>query len=118
MTMLILSMTLAKPLSGMFVGYDKALYEMTVRGFMIYSFSFLFAGIAIFGSSFFTALNNGLISALMSFLRTLVFQIAAVLLLPLIWELDGIWISIVVAEFMACTISLLLIAICKKKYKY
>jgi putative MATE family efflux protein len=118
MAMLILSMTLAKPLSGMFVGYDKALYEMTVRGFMIYSFSFLFAGIAIFGSSFFTALNNGLISALMSFLRTLVFQIAAVLLLPLIWELDGIWISIVVAEFMACAISLLLIAICKKKYKY
>jgi Na+-driven multidrug efflux pump len=116
--MLALSISLAKPLSGMFVGYDVFLYEMTVRGFYIYSFSFLFAGVAIFGSSFFTALNNGLISALMSFLRTLVFQIAAVMLLPLVWELDGIWISIVVAEFMACVVTLILLALNKKRYQY
>ncbi len=116
--MLALSEGLSQPLSKMFVGYDEGLYEMTVRGFMIYSFSFLFAGIAIFGSSFFTALNNGLISALMSFLRTLVFQSAAVMLLPLIWDLDGIWVSIVVAELMACALTLLLIALNKKKYKY
>jgi putative MATE family efflux protein len=116
--MLALSISLAKPLSGMFVGYDVFLYEMTVRGFYIYSFSFLFAGVAIFGSSFFTALNNGLISALMSFLRTLVFQIAAVMLLPLVWELDGIWISIVVAEFMACVVTLVLLALNKKRYQY
>ena len=116
--MLALSISLAQPLSGMFVSYDKVLYDMTVRGFYIYSFSFLFAGVAIFGSSFFTALNNGLISALMSFLRTLVFQIAAVMLLPLVWELDGIWISIVVAEFMACVVTLILLALNKKRYQY
>ncbi|MBP3554139.1 MAG: MATE family efflux transporter [Clostridia bacterium] len=116
--MLALSISLAQPLSGMFVSYDKGLYDMTVRGFYIYSFSFLFAGVAIFGSSFFTALNNGLISALMSFLRTLVFQIAAVMLLPLVWELDGIWISIVVAEFMACVVTLILLALNKKRYQY
>lgn len=116
--MLALSISLAKPLSTVFVSYDKVLYDMTVRGFYIYSFSFLFAGVAIFGSSFFTALNNGLISALMSFLRTLVFQIAAVMLLPLVWELDGIWISIVVAEFMACVVTLILLALNKKRYQY
>ena len=116
--MLALSISLAKPLSTVFVSYDKVLYDMTVRGFYIYSFSILFAGVAIFGSSFFTALNNGLISALMSFLRTLVFQIAAVMLLPLVWELDGIWISIVVAEFMACVVTLILLALNKKRYQY
>lgn len=116
--MLALSISLAQPLSTVFVSYDKVLYDMTVRGFYIYSFSFLFAGVAIFGSSFFTALNNGLISALMSFLRTLVFQIAAVMLLPLVWELDGIWISIVVAEFMACVVTLILLALNKKRYQY
>lgn len=116
--MLALSISLAKPLSTVFVSYDKVLYDMTVRGFYIYSFSFLFAGVAIFGSSFFTSLNNGLISALMSFLRTLVFQIAAVMLLPLVWELDGIWISIVVAEFMACVVTLILLALNKKRYQY
>ena len=80
---------------------------MTLRGFVIYSFSFLFAGIAVFGSSFFTALNNGLVSALISFLRTLVFQVAAVLIFPLIWEIDGIWISIVAAELMAAVVTFL-----------
>ena len=84
LVMFILAEVLAKPLSSIFVGYDKELLELTVRGFHIYSFSFLFAGIAIFGSSFFTALNDGAISAIISFLRTLVFQISAVLLFPLI----------------------------------
>lgn len=73
------------PLSTLFVGYDRELFELTQRGFFIFSFSFLFAGLAIFGSSFFTALNNGLVSAIISFLRTLVFQVAAVMLLPIIW---------------------------------
>ena len=78
---------LAHPLASMFVGYDLELFKMTLRGFMIYSFSFLFSGIAIFGSSFFTALNDGLISALISFLRTLVFQVAAVLVFGyLLWQ--------------------------------
>ena len=85
---------------------------------MIYSFSFLFAGIAIYGSSFFTALNNGLVSALISFLRTLVFQIAAVLIFPLLWGIDGIWISIVAAELMAAVVTALFLLGKRKKYRY
>ncbi|MBQ4598672.1 MAG: MATE family efflux transporter [Clostridia bacterium] len=116
--MLVLAEILAQPLAAIFVGYDEALMALTLRGFRIFSISFLFSGIAIFGSSFFTALNNGLVSALISFLRTLVFQIAAVLLLPLIWEIDGIWISIVVAEVMAFVVTMLFLAGNKKKYRY
>ena len=118
LVMFILAEVLAKPLSSIFVGYDKELLELTVRGFHIYSFSFLFAGIAIFGSSFFTALNDGAISAIISFLRTLVFQISAVLLFPLIWGIDGIWISIVAAEVMAVIVTLIFLKIKKKKFNY
>lgn len=117
-SMLALSFVLARPLSAIFVGYDEALLEMTCRGFFIFSFSFLFAGLAIFGSSFFTSLNNGLISAIVSFLRTLVFQVAAVLLLPLIWELDGIWLSVVVAEFAAAAVNVVFLVGMRKRYKY
>lgn len=116
--MLLLSIVLARPLSKVFVGYDDALMELTCRAFMIYSFSFLFGGFAVFSSGFFTALNDGLTSALISFLRTLVFQIAAVLLLPLIWDIDGIWISIVVAEAMAMVVACFFLRLKRKKYRY
>ena len=109
---------LAKPLSLLFVGYDAQLTDLTTRGFVIYSFSFLFAGFAIYGSSFFTALNDGLTSAIISFMRTLVFQIAAVLLLPLAFGIDGIWYSIVVAEFMAVALVIFFLFLKKKKYEY
>ena len=109
---------LARPLGQIFVGYDEALLAMTVRAFRIYSFSFLLAGVAILGSSFFTALNDGLTSALISFLRTLVFQIAAVLLLPLVLELDGIWLSIVFAETMAVLVTMVFLLAKRKKYGY
>ena len=116
--MFLLAEALAYPLSQIFVGYDAELLTLTLRGFLIYSFSFLFAGIAIFGSGFFTALNNGLVSALISFLRTLVFQILAVVILPIVCGIDGIWISIVVAELMAFVVTFLFIFMNKKKYKY
>ena len=116
--MLLAGILLANPLSDIFVGYDQGLWEMTVNAFFIFSFSFLFAGLAIFGSSFFTALNNGLISAIMSFLRTIVFQIAAVILLPRLMGLDGIWLSVVVAEFMAALLSIGFIIAKRKKYGY
>ena len=96
---------LAQPLSRLFVGYDQALYELTVRAFGIFAFSFLFTGFAIFGSAFFTALNNGLVSAVISFLRTLLFQVAAVLILPLFWQVDGIWAATVAAEFLAALVA-------------
>ncbi len=116
--MLGLAEVLARPLSAIFVGYDPVLFDMTVGAFGIYSFSFLFSGIAIFGSAFFTALNDGLTSALISFLRTLVFQVAAVLIFPLIWGLDGIWLSIVAAEVMAAVVTLAFLMGKRKKFHY
>lgn len=117
-SMFALAEVLADPLSHLFVGYDAELLELTCRGFFFFSFAFLFMGFAIYGSSFFTALNDGLTSALISFLRTMVFQVAAVLLLPLIWEIDGVWISIVVAEVMAVVMTVLFLMLKRKKYQY
>lgn len=108
----------AKPLSVLFVSYDEELLEVTLRAFWIYSFSYLFSGFSIFGSSFFTALNNGLISALISFLRTLVFQVIAVMVLPIFLDVDGIWISIVCAEFLATVVAIAFIILMRKKYQY
>ena len=109
---------LARPFSLIFVGYDENLLALTLRGFTIFSFSFLISGLAIYGSGFFTALNNGLVSAIISFLRTLVFQIAAVLLLPLIWEIDGVWLSVVAAELAAAALTAAFLAGLRKKYGY
>ncbi len=108
----------ALPLSKIFVGYDAELLSLTVSGYRIFAVSFIFMGFAIFSSGFFTALNDGLTSALISFLRTLVFQTAAVMLLPLIWGIDGVWISIVVAEAMAVVISAVFLGIRQKDYHY
>ena len=116
--MLILAKVLSRPLAEIFVGYDKSLFNLTLQGFKIFSFAFLFSGVSIYGSSFFTALNNGLISALISFLRTLVLQISAVLILPLILGIDGIWISVVAAEFMSMLITITFIFKMKNKYHY
>lgn len=116
--MFLLSEALAFPLSYIFVGYDSSLMSLTLRGFFIYSFSFLFSGFAIFGSAFFTALSDGVTSALISFLRTLVFQTAAVMLFPIFWKIDGIWFSIVAAEVMAVAITLVFLKIKQKKFEY
>ena len=94
------------------------LLDMTAHGFSIYAVSFIFAGIAIFGSAFFTALNDGLTSAVISFLRTLLFECASVMILPLILGLNGIWCSIVVAEFMAVVVTLIFLVVKRKKYGY
>ncbi len=116
--MTVLAVGLAKPLAFVFVGYDRALMDMTTRGFIIYSLSFLLCGFSIFGSSMFTALNNGLISAAISFLRTLVFQVAAVLLLPMLFGLDGIWLSIVAAELAALLLTVICFIAFRKRYHY
>ncbi len=116
--MLLAGQTLARPLTLLFVGYDPELMSLTVRAFTIFSFSFLFAGFAIFGSSFFTALGDGLTSALISFLRTLLFQSSAVLLLPLLWGVDGIWGSTVAAEILAAAVTVLFLLGKRKKHGY
>lgn len=109
---------LARPLSLIFVSYDRELLEMTVHGFVIFSFSFLLSGFSIFTSSFFTALGDGLTSALVSFLRTLAFQTGAVILFPPLWGLDGIWLSVVVAEVMAAVVMAMFLAGKRKAYQY
>lgn len=109
---------MARPLADVFVGYDPELTAMTTRGFIIYSLSFLLSGFNFFGSSLFTALNNGLISAVISFVRTLVCQIAAVLLLPIVFGLDGIWWSIVAAELGALALTVFCFAKFRGRYHY
>lgn len=118
LTMFLSAELLAGPLSALFVGYDPELLEITRRAFFLYSFSFLFCGFSIFGSSFFTALNDGLVSALISFLRTLVFQVLAVLFLPLILQLDGIWLSVVAAEILAVIVTVLFLLGKRRRYHY
>lgn len=109
---------LGRPLSVLFVGYDEELLSITAHAFSIFSVAFLFSGFAIFGSSFFTALNDGLTSALISFLRTLVFQAAAILIFPLLWGLTGIWWSIVAAEVMAVIVTVIFLLAKRNKYHY
>jgi putative MATE family efflux protein len=109
---------LAKPLALLFVGYDAELMELTVSGFRIFGLSFMFIGFAIFGSGFFTALNDGVTSAIISFLRTLVFELGSILLLPLLFGVNGLWFSVVVAELMATVLSFIFMAVKRKKYGY
>lgn len=105
-------------LSGVFVGYDPELYAMTRRGFMIYAASFLFMGFNMFGSSFFTALNDGPVSALISFLRAFLFQIGAILVLPALLGLDGIWLAVVTAELLALGVTVTCLVKKQEKYGY
>lgn len=114
----VLALTLANPLAKMFVGYDAKLLAITSHAFKLFSFSFLLAGFNIFASSFFTALNNGAISAAISFLRTLIFQTSSVLILPLILDVDGLWGANVAAEIFAFVISLAFLVANRKKYHY
>lgn len=113
-----LAQVLAAPLAHIFVGYDAELFEMTKHAFQLFSFAFLLSGFNIWCSSFFTALNNGAVSAAVSFLRTLVFQLAAVLILPTVWGLDGVWLSVVFAEVCAFVISVIFLLAKRKKYQY
>lgn len=114
----ILAITLSSPLAKLFVGYDKELYELTRHAFRLFAYSFLLAGFNIFTSSFFTALNNGAVSAAISFVRTLIFQTSSVLILPIFLGVDGIWWAITVAEVFAFILSLIFLFAKRKKYNY
>lgn len=117
-TMMAAAWALSAPLANLFVGYDGELYELTKHAFRMFAFSFILAGVNIFASSFFTALNNGAVSAAISFLRTLVFQIISVLALPVFLGLDGIWYSISIAEVLAFIVSFAFLSVNRKKYHY
>lgn len=116
--MLLAGELLSRPLAFIFVGYDEKLMDLTVRAFIIFSFSFPLASVPIYGSSFFTALNDGFTSAAISFLRTVVFQVGAVLLLPVIFGVDGIWYSLIVAELTAAAVTVFFWIAKRKKYGY
>lgn len=114
----ILAIVLSSPLAKLFVGYDEELYELTRHAFSLFSYSFLLAGFNIFTSSFFTALNNGAVSAAISFMRTLIFQTSSVLILPIFLGVDGIWWAITVAEVFAFILSLIFLFAKREKYHY
>ncbi len=116
--MMILAQILALPLARIFVGYDQELMDMTIHGLRVFSFAFILSGLNIFASSFFTALNNGFVSAAISFLRTLVFQMVSVLVLPAIFGITGIWLAILVAEVLAFVVSALFVFGMRNKYHY
>lgn len=114
----VLAEILTAPLVTIFASYDAELFQMTVHGFRLYSLAFIFMGINVWGSAFFTALGNGAVSAIISFLRTLLFQIAVVLVLPVFFGIDGIWLAIVVAELLALIVTVLFLSKKRKKYHY
>ena len=118
LAMVLLSELLALPLTAAFVGYNPELLEMTVHGFRIFALSYLFAGFGIYGSAFFTALCNGPVSALISFLRTFLFRGGMVLLLPLFLDVDGIWLAVVVADGLGAAMALWLMWRYRKRYHY
>ena len=109
---------LSPSISGVFVGYDEGLLRITVHGMRIYAISFLFSGFNIFGSAFFTALNNGAASAAISFLRTLVFESGSVIILPYLWGMDGIWAATIAAELAALTITVAFLLFKRGRYQY
>lgn len=114
----LLAEILTNPLVNIFASYDKELFDLTCHGFRLYALAFIVMGINVWGSSFFTALGNGLISAAISFLRTLVFQISVVLILPLFLGIDGIWLAIVAAEFLALMVTVICFITQKNRYQY
>ena len=116
--MSLISLALAEPLAFIFANDYPELLTLSTRAMQIYSATYFLAGFSMFGSGLFTALNNGLISALISFCRTLVFQLASVFVLPLIMGVDGIWVSIIVAEFLASAMTIIIVIIKRKKYDY
>ena len=118
LAMFITGEALSRPLSALYVSYDAELLEMTIRGFAVFSVSFLFSGYAIFASSFFTALNDGVTSALISILRTFLFQITAIIVFPMIWGIDGIWWSIVAADISSVAIATVFLAAKRKRFRY
>ena len=118
LVLMVSAFVLAAPLAKVFVGYDAELFEMTKRGFEFYAVSFFLCGFNIFGSSFFTALSNGPVSAVISFLRTVVFQVAAVLVLPVFFGIDGVWASISVAELLALAVTGFFLVKLRSRYHY
>ena len=115
--MTVLGFFLASPLAFVFAHGNQDLFMLTVHGFKVFSFSFFFSGMCIFASSFFTALNNGLVSAAISFMQTIVFQIALILILPIFFKTEGIWYSMLIAEILSLVTAAIFLLANRKKYE-
>lgn len=116
--MVLFVIVMASPFSKLFVGYDEGLYHMTVHAFHIYAPTFLLMGFAVFGSGFFTALNDGKVSAIISFLKTFGFEVLSILILPQLFHLEGVWWAAVTAEVGAFLVSVSFLFFERKKYHY
>ena len=114
----VLSEVLSGPMAGMFVSYDPQLKALTARAICIYMLSFMICGLNMFVSAFFTALNNGLVSAVAAFTRTLIFELGAIFILPLFLGLDGVWLAVDVADVLALIMSAILLTAFRKRYNY
>lgn len=114
----LLAELLTVPLVAVFASYDAELFAMTCHGFRLYAIAFAVMGINVWGSAFFTALGSGLISAVISFMRTFVFQIIVITILPVLMGIDGIWLAIAVAEFLALLVTVIFFVANKEKYHY
>lgn len=114
----VLSQALAQPLSALFVGYDEELFKLTLHGFRLYSLSYLVCGFNIYSSSFFTSLNNGVVSAVISFSRTFVFQVSMLFILPIFLKNDGIWLAIAAAELLGLMVTIFFIISKRERYGY
>lgn len=109
---------LAAPLSAIFVSYDPELLDFTVQAYKLYALAFLIMGLPIYLSALFTALNNGVVSAIIAFMRTLVFECGAVILLPMIWGINGIWLSVSVGELAAAILAVGFLVALRKRYGF
>ena len=116
--MTLIAEIIAGYLAGIFVSYDNNLLELTTEAIRIYAVSYLISGVNILASSFFTALNNGVISAVISFMRMFVFQIVMILLLPVVLGISGIWTAVIAAEVLSVVISVMFLVKNRKKYSY
>lgn len=113
-----LAEALSRPLTAIFVRDNREVFDLTLDGMLLYSIAYLLMGFSVFGSAFFTALNNGLVSAGISFLRALVFQLGAVLILPIFWKITGVWLAVVFAEVLSTVVTFVSLAAMQKKYGY
>lgn len=116
--MVILGELFCVPMADIFVSYDSGLRSLTISGFRFFALSFVFIGFGIFSSGFFTALNDGVTSAIISFVRTMIFQCAAVMVLPLVWGINGVWISVIVSEFLSVLLGVMFLITKQRKYQY
>ena len=106
------------PFAAEFFGGDELLITMTEEAFALHSLSYMVMGLAVFASAFFTAIHDSRVSFLISFLRTLLFEVLAILLLPMLFDLNGVWAASLTSEVLTLLVTVGLLISKKEKYQY